>query len=915
MLDIKEDDEEEAAQDGETKLPKSKTMPSIASTQEVGKVKQDESVWGSFNGSFFENKPASNSPITNAPPKKTTDTSSGSKICLSEFYRSHNNIQFFFVSLVESLEIISRTNSTLPSPADVPESRPDSQSTVPGSESVEVIFNKTPSIVDLTSPSDVDFSSPVSPESIELTTSSDVSSSIDELPSIPTLVPTKQPSIDESSTMMSISDNTLTTSDTSFCDLTTLQQTHQLKSPIMEKSMESFEIQTQVSDSTHSFEEIHNPLHRKAPSSAAEPTKKNGSGQNSGDELETATSSDIEIISSPNGDSSSTASCNKLTLKGDFAARKCHSRELSEISVLSLNSDDSTSISPGGELERCDEKLMKRIQELSETLEQREFKLMQMGRNNAELVEANTKLVQEIDAMKKGRGGIDMSNIQEEYTQRLSALEKKFQQSIRDNAQLKKQIEQMKSEMESKVSRLDYEKMQFEKDSMIETLKNEGEKLSKQILQHSTVTKKLRTKLKEYEESTKRNETQINELTEENSKMKKLLATKEEIEKSQSDGINKLTGDKRRFERENSQLKNQVEDLQSKLNLIQNSHENMRKESSDKAQETIKNLTEDKEKAANESRALAQELAEMRTKLREVEGQSSQKEQKLRLENLELKQKLEETEFRIEDQKQEASLASIPLIRQLESLQSTLNSRTKSWENQEKLLLEKIEDAESKLKSHNDIDRSSRDQVTQLNIKISNLEEKLSSTSLKLEQKIGALQQKEIESQLQSNDYKMKIDHLTMDLNARTSDAEKFKSLVSQLEEKLRLAREEFEEEKRKNLFVQQQNQNIHHHHNNQDQHEMGNVSPTMSLGSIESIHSHPWNLDDTDAGANSTYSSQYGGVVNSSASLMEGLQSVLKQRDGEVQQLQWEIQRLQVERNFLQNEMSSVAMDLEKVS
>lgn len=69
------------------------------------------------------------------------------------------------------------------------------------------------------------------------------------------------------------------------------------------------------------------------------------------------------------------------------------------------------------------------------------------------------------------------------------------------------------------------------------------------------------------------------------------------------------------------------------------------------------------------------------------------------------------------------------------------------------------------------------------------------------------------------------------------------------------------------------------------------------------------------DAGANSTYSSQYGGlVVNSSASLMEGLQSVLKQRDGEVQQLQWEIHRLQTERNFLSNEIGNLNVELEKV-
>lgn len=66
------------------------------------------------------------------------------------------------------------------------------------------------------------------------------------------------------------------------------------------------------------------------------------SGHTSGDELETTTSSDIEIISSPNGDSSSIQSRQNLVKLqsakgGDLLLKtlktKGHSRELSEISV------------------------------------------------------------------------------------------------------------------------------------------------------------------------------------------------------------------------------------------------------------------------------------------------------------------------------------------------------------------------------------------------------------------------------------------------------------------------------------------------------------------------------------------------------------------------------------------------------
>lgn len=721
----------------------------------------------------------------------------------------------------------------------------------------------------------IEFSSPVgdrdsdlmSPGSIEITEddTNDIVSTPDEAPSIPiTIVPARNLStsqeIDTSATILSISDNTLTNSETeSFYDASKDELDQTLKvstSNVMEKSMESFEIQTQVSDSTHSFEEIQHPSKTKSRSSQSPDgtkadDKKNGSGHTSGDELETATSSDIEIISSPNCDSSSTNSCNKVSPKSEFPYqnselclvdlkldRKGHSRELSEISVLSLASDES----PGSPSEN--EKLLKRISELSEILEQREYKMVQMGRSNAEMVENNSRLTQELEGLKKSRNSMEMTNVQEEYTQRLSALEKKFQQSIRENSQLKKQAENLKAEMDTKVSRDDHEKMITEKDFIIDALKSEGEKLSKQILQHSNIIKKLRTKLKESEETMKKQESQLTELAEENQRFKKTLMAKDEIEKSQSDGINKLTTDKRKIDKENQQLKSQNEDLQQKFLALQTSHDALKRELSDKSVEMVKTLEDEKEKAQSESRQLTKELSELRQQVREIESSATGREQKLRQENIELKQKLEETEFRIEDQKQEASLASIPLIRQLESLQTTLNTRSKQWENQEKNLLEKLDDAHSQLKSQSDGDRTMKDQVTHLSLKISTLEEKLSATNRKHEQTAGQLQQKEIEFKLHENDYKMKIDQLTMELTSKLNDADKFKNLVSELEEKLRLTREEFDEEKRKLQFIQQQSQH-HHHHERQDSndHELGNISPVLSMGSVESLQSHPWNL------------------------------------------------------------------------
>lgn len=129
------------------------------------------------------------------------------------------------------------------------------------------------------------------------------------------------------------------------------------------------------------------------------------SAHTSGDELETATSSDIEIISSPNGDSSSTQSRHspaKLTTgvkskqnqdmnvdllleKMAFKRIKGHNRDASEASTLS---DD---------FPLQDVDLMRRINEMTEILECRENKLVELGRKYLEAQENNAELKRQLD--------------------------------------------------------------------------------------------------------------------------------------------------------------------------------------------------------------------------------------------------------------------------------------------------------------------------------------------------------------------------------------------------------------------------------------------------------------------------------------------------------------------------------------
>lgn len=98
-------------------------------------------------------------------------------------------------------------------------------------------------------------------------------------------------------------------------------------------SLENYEMQTEFSDSTHSFEEV--PRQEQPATNTS-----------SGDELETATSSDIEIISNPNGCDGNSSTHSRLSpLKdgmgsasvgggGHFKSHRGHSRYIHFISDL-----------------------------------------------------------------------------------------------------------------------------------------------------------------------------------------------------------------------------------------------------------------------------------------------------------------------------------------------------------------------------------------------------------------------------------------------------------------------------------------------------------------------------------------------------------------------------------------------------
>ncbi|XP_053606537.1 TATA element modulatory factor isoform X2 [Plodia interpunctella] len=438
------------------------------------------------------------------------------------------------------------------------------------------------------------------------------------------------------------------------------------------------------------------------------------SGHTSGDELETATSSDIEIIPSPNGEShgfrnspakyafkqgkfDGTTSPNLVDLVlGKSLATKIrgHNRELSEASVQSNTSDES----------QCSEtdRLMRRLCEMAEILEARESRLMEVSRSNAELAENNADLKSQVESLLARHEGGDINMITEDYTQRMSALEKKFQQAIRDKDQLRKQLDSMKSECTSRKNSSELENALKEKDDVISQLQEEGEKLSKQQLQHSNIIKKLRAKEKDNEQVIKGLRDKIAELTAEVDRVKRSMAAKEELEVSQIEAVYRLTAANKKLEAELLEAKSLLDDTSSRLETSRASLEAARRELAElqRSSGELQRLRASQPQLEEEARAqrdladkLREELQQLRKEMLNEEKRWLSREEALRQQVTEARELLVSSD-QPPPQAQEEGVAA--LLSQLAAQQRAALRRDQAHQDNVRALQHQLNEAEGR---------------------------------------------------------------------------------------------------------------------------------------------------------------------------------------------------------------------------
>ena len=625
------------------------------------------------------------------------------------------------------------------------------------------------------------------------------------------------------------------------------------------------------------------------------------SGHTSDNEVEVITnfSSDIEIISSP--------------VLSENGHRKLQNQQLIQSKITSspsnkkikghLRTESDQSDTSGSSQEI--EKLLKKIAEMSEILEARETKLVELSKSNLEYQEKNTDLTSQVKEAMKINAKLSEANLSsEEFTLRLSKMEKKIQHEKQEKEKCQEEIKNLRS----KVFQFSESDIQ-EKDEIINDLRSEGEALSKQAGKHCEVIKKLRTKEKSNEKEIKHLKEKLDEKIKENDRLSKSLEAKNDIESKQIEAIQNLTEANQKWEQNDDKLASELEDAHEKSSGLKLSLESAKKEIvelkqkvSDKenqeqefliqqeSQEKLKLQKEIFEKStefAEEKSRLLKQIDELKESVLNCERINARTEEKMKREREDLLFKLQESETRFESLNSSMSASTRPLLRQIEALQASLSEIQNNSERAEKSLTDRLNSNSVQLAAAQERERTAAEQYRQISSKGATLEAKLThlnKINCELETQIKALKTESVENQSQLSQVKSGFELKGMEY---AKELEDLKRQLEVLKRDNHAFREETDSEKRKNVALLDQlkdrDRRLKEMSNDLDNMKSSPMSyrAKSKSPSLASVNSEQWPDEVFESrGIQNDGLRMLIGASGSSSALLESLQSQLKQRE-----------------------------------
>ncbi|KAM7297078.1 TATA element modulatory factor [Ixodes scapularis] len=496
--------------------------------------------------------------------------------------------------------------------------------------------------------------------------------------------------------------------------------------------------------------------------SAEETEDSRKSSSPSGDEEgETVSSSDIEIISSPNGGSSCDQFSGVLPARHLWEMRResreekrSESPETVEDSHNPLASALESSPSRLGEHMSEEEKLRARVNELQGVLDARERKVFLLSKEIAEMSDSNAALQSSLRQAEELRSkeSQDVSRLTQEFTHRLAKLETRLLDTSRERDTLKSRLEAVQQESVTKVSISQMDVLLKEKDEQIAELMSEGkwcpllpcEKLSKQHLQQSTIIKKLRAKEKDMENVIKSHKERLEDQSKELDRLRRSMSAKDDQEKKHIDTIRQLTSSNHQLEKDAKDLEESLADahvnLAGAMAKLDNAYSeiaelrHVNSECETRAEEATlsakmaageeirRAMEQTKLEAAAERTTLLQRIEELQMALTVADQRAERREDVLRINVRELQQQLQEAEVRNQEITQNLSSATRPLLRQIENLQSTFSVQSASWERVEKSLTDRLNEAQTHATLLAERERSLGEKCSDLQLRATSLE-------------------------------------------------------------------------------------------------------------------------------------------------------------------------------------------------
>ncbi|XP_005800713.1 TATA element modulatory factor [Xiphophorus maculatus] len=595
--------------------------------------------------------------------------------------------------------------------------------------------------------------------------------------------------------------------------------------------------------------------------------------------------------------------------------------------------EEMKSVSPAQILE-----LQKVIDDLSSRLEKRESQLLAVSKDKARLEEECDNLKDEVISLKEESSTVQ--SLKDEFTQRIADAERKAQLACKERDIAKKEIKGLREDLSTRLNSSDTMELIREKEEQIRGLLEEGEKLSKQQLQHSNIIKKLRVKEKECDSRITKQQKKIKEQEEELRHLQQVLDGKEEVEKQHRENIRKLNGVVEQQEKELSRLQTDDEELQEKNRSLQAALDSSYKELAElhKAQASRASEAEEValsreiqakeqlslalEKAQEEARiqqeALANQVADLRIALQRTEQQQARKEDYLREEISELQQRLQEAETRNQELSQSVTSATRPLLRQIENLQASLGGQTASWEKLEKNISDRLADAQTQLAVAVEKERSAAEELLSIKSQLASLESQNSSVR---QEKARVLAQLEAEKSKrekledESSREHAELTNLKGEHSRMLEEAKKEKLLLTN---QLEMEKMKVEQEKKKCYLAQEalkekERKAVTHSVGDPPAASTPSLSRSSSVSGMENagLHTSVLSQDDCLDHSMGTITMSMSGTnlyeaarLSGGSSIMENLQSQLKLREGEIAQLQLEIASLERSRSVMAEEL-----------